>query len=113
MGRKGSDTSRGSTQLPRFERHRQKALIEQSISPYEKKRALATCNVVETCTLLAEYRLARGILFLLVGALTAAGASSLCTPGKGHVSRVCRIFAKFIIAYLTGYVKCRSIVPIP
>jgi len=98
MGRKGSDTFRGSTQLPRFERHRQKALIKQSISPYEKKRALATCNVVETCTLLAEYRLARGILFLLVGALTAAGASSLCTPGKGHVSRVCRIFVKFIIA---------------
>ena len=83
MGRKGSDTFRGSTQLPRF---------------YGKKRALATCNVVETCTLLAEYRLARGILFLLVGALTAAGASSLCTSGKGHVSRVCRIFVKFIIA---------------
>ena len=93
MGRKGSDTFRGSTQLPRFERHRQKALIKQSISPYEKKRALATGNVVETCTLLAEYRLARGILFLLVGALTAAGASSLCTPGKGHVSRMCRMYS--------------------
>ncbi len=73
MGRKGSDTFRGSTQLPRF---------------YEKKRTLAICNVVETCTLLTQYRLARGILFLRVGALTAAGASSLCTPGKGHVSRV-------------------------
>jgi hypothetical protein len=55
---------------------------------YEKRRALATGNVVETCTLLAEYRLARGTLFLLVGALAAAGASSLCTSGKGHVSRM-------------------------
>ena len=73
MGRKGSDTFRGSTQLPRF---------------YEKERALTTGNVVETCTLLTQYRLARGILLLPVGALAAAGASSLCTFNKGYVSHV-------------------------
>jgi hypothetical protein len=77
MGRKGNDTLRGSTQLPRF---------------YEKKRALTTDNVAETCTLLTQYRLARGIVFLLVGALTAAGASSLCTSGKGHISHVRHLY---------------------
>ena len=43
------------------------------------ERALTTANVVETCTLLSRYRLARGIIFLPVGALSAAGASSLYT----------------------------------
>jgi hypothetical protein len=37
-----------------------------------------------------RYRLARGIQFLLVEALAAAGASSLLTFGKGRVSRVCQ-----------------------
>src|SRR5690348_1955172 len=49
-------------------------------------RALAACNVAGPCTLLTRYRLTRGIIFLRVGALSAAGASSLLTPGKGHVS---------------------------
>jgi len=42
-----------------------------------KKRALTTGNEAGTCTLQARYRLARGIHFLAVGALAAAGASSL------------------------------------
>ena len=50
------------------------------------ERALVTANVVETCTLLSRYRLARGIVFLPVGALPAASASSLYTSRKRYVS---------------------------
>ena len=53
-----------------------------------EKRASVTVNGVKAYTLLALCRLARGIDFLRVGALAAAGASSLYTHGKGHVSRV-------------------------
>jgi hypothetical protein len=77
MGRKGSDSFRGSTQLPRF---------------YKRKRALTTGNVVETCTLLTQYRLARGILLLPVGALAAVGASSLRTSGKGYISHARHLY---------------------
>jgi hypothetical protein len=64
----------------------------------EKGRALMTGNVARTCTLgrneLRPYwcRLARGTISLLVGALAAAGASSLFTPGERHVSRVSRVY---------------------
>jgi len=53
---------------------------------------LLTYNVVKTCTFLSQYRLARGIHFLLAGALSAADASSLATDGKGHVSRERRVY---------------------
>ena len=79
MGRKGYHTLRGSTQIPRLSR-------------FEEKRALVTCNGVKAYTLLALCRLARGIRFLLVGALAAAGASSLGISGKGHVSHMRRMF---------------------
>lgn len=42
-----------------------------------EQRALMTCNGARACTLLSLCRLARGIIFLLAGALPAAGASSL------------------------------------
>src|SRR5690348_1022633 len=69
-------TFRGSTQFPRFSR---------------EKRALATCNGVEACTLLTQYRLARGIFFLPVGAL-AALVLPLWVPLGRDVSRVCHLF---------------------
>ena len=47
-----------------------------------------TGNGVEPCTLLARYRLARGIRFLLAGTLSAAGVASLHTSGKEYVSRM-------------------------
>ena|SRR5439155_10420025 len=91
MGRKGYVTLRGSTQLPHT---RFADSIDRHISG---KRALLTGNGVRTCTFgrnklyPCKYRLARGIHFLLVGALAAADASSLETFGKGHVSRVCHL----------------------
>jgi hypothetical protein len=57
------------------------------------KRAFVTGNGVRTCTFGRDrlspykYRLARGIRFLRVRALAAAGASSLKTSGK-DMSRV-------------------------
>ena len=57
-----------------------------------------TANAVKTCTFVRNrlhpyrYMLARGIHFLLVGALSASGASSLETFGKGHVSHVCDMY---------------------
>ena len=58
----------------------------------EKGRAFMAGNVARTCTLQSRCRLARGTISLLVGALAAAGASSLSTPGERHVSRVSRVY---------------------
>src|SRR6266851_683797 len=69
--------------------------------------ALATANVVEACTLLSRYRLARGIVFLLVGALSAAGASSLHTSGKRHVSRVYHVLYFLCIQDSISSVRCK------
>ena len=55
-----------------------------------------TVNGVKSYTLLALCRLARGIAFLQVGALSAADASSLSTPGKEHVSRLRHRIALFL-----------------
>ncbi|MBV9709875.1 MAG: hypothetical protein JO011_03030 [Ktedonobacteraceae bacterium] len=47
-----------------------------------------TANGVEPCTLLARYRLARGIRFLLAGTLSVGGVASLVAIGKECVSRM-------------------------
>src|SRR5215470_11989548 len=52
-----------------------------------ERHALMTANVVKTCTLLSRCRLARGIFPLLVGALSAVGASSLQTLER-DISRI-------------------------
>jgi len=46
-----------------------------------------TGNGVGPCTLLARYRLARGVRFLLAGTLSVGGIASLIAIGKEHVSR--------------------------
>ena len=46
-------------------------------------------NGTEAYTLLSLCKLARGIFFLPVRVLAAAGTSSLSTSGKRYVSRVC------------------------
>ncbi len=51
-----------------------------------RERAYATVNGVEAYTLLALYRLMRGIHFLPIGTLAATDVSSLRIAGKGHVS---------------------------
>ena len=66
---------------------------------------MLTVNGVRACTLLALCRLARGIHLLQVGALTAAGASSLDTSGSEHVSRVPYIFIRRKITYIIKKVK--------
>jgi hypothetical protein len=48
-----------------------------------------TGNGVGPCTLLARYRLARGIRFLLAGTLSVGGVASLIAIGKELVSRMC------------------------
>src|SRR5881398_721376 len=65
-----------------------RAQLQQLHCLRQEACALTSCNVDETYTLLSLCRLARGIHCLLVGALSAADASSLFTPGQGHVSLV-------------------------
>src|SRR5258708_29234259 len=66
-----------------------------------KDALLWTGNVVRTCTLLTLCRLARGTICLLVGALAAAGSSSLETAGERHVSRVRRVLI-FCVQAIVG-----------
>ncbi len=82
---------RGSTHFPRRLLQRSPSILRQI------RRACLTVNGVEAYTLLALCRLARGIAFLLVSALAAIGAVSLCTSGKEHVSRVCHSYVSTII----------------
>ena len=94
-------TFRGSTHIsrsPRVLRHlaeRLASLRMTSNCSIAENALYLTVNGVEAYTLLALCRLARGIAFLRVGALSAAGASSLSTPGKEHVSRL-----RHILLYL-------------
>ena len=62
-----------------------------------------TINGVKSYTLLALCRLASGIAFLRVGALSAVGASSLSTPGKEHVSRLRHSIALFLIPTILDF----------
>ncbi len=91
-GRKGIVTFRGSTHIPR-----NLSLRHNTFASKGKFNALyLTVNGVKPHTLLALCKLARGIAFLRIGALSAAGAASLSTPGKEHVSRLRHSIALFL-----------------
>ncbi len=72
--------------------------MNQTLQGVLREGACTTVNGVEAYTLLALCRRMRGILFLPIGALSAADASSLSIAGKEHVSRIpYEIFAKISI----------------